>query len=325
MPQKKPKTAGTSSAKPKNPAVKRPRKLKLAKYKSFRLSKRIKPEVVERERLSSAPKLFRAACRVLAKNWKLFAGILVVFLLFDIVLIGGVSSGDLQTMRDDIGNIFTGQLGQVAGGLAIFTVLLASGNGEGQGSSLQAVLLLVISLALIWALRQAYGQHKKIRIRDAFYQGMYPLIPFVLVLLVIGIQLLPFLIGTFMFNILVGSGIASLGVEKAVCGIALGLLAILSLYMILSSMFALYIVTLPNMTPMKALRSARELVRYRRLKLLRKLLFLPFALIVLAAVVMVPVIMLATPVAALIFFVLSILALAVVHSYLYSLYRELIA
>ena len=58
-------------------------------------------------------------------------------------------------------------------------------------------------------------------------------------------------------------------------------------------MFALYIVTLPDMTPMKALRSARELVRYRRWTVLRKVLFLPLMLLVVAAIIMVPIIILA--------------------------------
>ncbi len=50
------------------------------------------------------------------------------------------------------------------------------------------------------------------------------------------------------------------------------LLAMLTLIYVKSSLFALYIVTLPDMTPMKALRSARELARYRRWTVLRKIL-----------------------------------------------------
>jgi hypothetical protein len=306
-------------------AAKKSRKLRLAKYKSFRLSKRIKPEVLEHKQLLSAPKLFVRACKIVFKNWKLFAGLLAIFMVLDFVTIGGLNAGDFQTMRDNISDIFTGQFSQITGGVALFTFLLTSPNANGSaGSSLQAVLLVIVSLALIWALRQAYAQNK-VRIRDTFYLGMYPLVPFLLVLVVIVLQLIPFLIGSFLYSVLVGSGIAALGVEQAVCGIVFALLTILSLYMILSSIFALYIVTLPDMTPMKALRSARELVRYRRLKLFRKLIFLPFALVLIAAVIMVPVIMLLTPIAVIFFFVLTTIGLAIMHSYMYGLYRELIA
>ena len=71
-------------------------------------------------------------------------------------------------------------------------------------------------------------------------------------------------------------------------------LALLSLYMICSSLFALYIVTLPNVTPMKALRSARQLVLHRRFLVLRKILFMPLALLVLGAIIMIPLIIFLT-------------------------------
>jgi hypothetical protein len=94
--------------------------------------------------------------------------------------------------------------------------------------------------------------------------------------------------------------------------------------MITSSLFALYIVTLPNMQPMKALRTARQLVRHRRMLVMRKLLFLPFIMLIISAVVTVPVILYATPIAEWLFFALTMIALAVFHSYIYVLYRELI-
>jgi hypothetical protein len=94
--------------------------------------------------------------------------------------------------------------------------------------------------------------------------------------------------------------------------------------MVSSSIFALYIVTLPDVTPMQALRSARELVRYRRWSIARKVLFLPVSLLVIAAVIMVPVILLVTPASEWVFFILSMLSIAVIHSYMYSLYRELL-
>ncbi len=276
--------------------------------------------------MKSAPKIFVQAWKILGKNWKLFGGLFLIYAVLNIILIGGLNSGDLQSMKSSISDLFTGNFGQVSGGLALFAVLLTSsnsGNG-GDGSTYQALLLLVVSLAAIWALRQTYASHK-IRIRDAFYGGMYPLIPVLLVLLVLCLQLIPFLIGDFLYNIMVDGGIAALTIEKLIAGTIFFLLAVLSLYMLLSSIFALYIVTLPDMTPMKALRSARELVRFRRVKVLRKLFFLPLAVIIMLAIVVVPFIIFATPVAAWLFFTLSMAAVIFVHSYLYGLYRELIS
>jgi len=184
-------------------------------------------------------------------------------------------------------------------------------------------LVIVASLAIIWALRQVLSGTRP-RIRDAYYKGMYPLIPFILVLLVIGLQLLPLLIGSTLFSLVISNGIAVYLVEKLVWALLFAALALLSLYMISSSIFALYIVTLPDMTPLKALRSARQLVRYRRWTILRKILFLPILLVVVAAVVMLPIIVWLTPLAQWVFFVLTLFAIAAVHSYVYSLYRELL-
>jgi phosphatidylglycerophosphate synthase len=75
---------------------------------------------------------------------------------------------------------------------------------------------------------------------------------------------------------------------------------------------------------MKALRSARELVRYRRWTILRKVLFLPLLLLIVTAIMMVPVISVVTPLAQWVFFILMMAAIAVVHSYMYTLYRELL-
>ena len=75
---------------------------------------------------------------------------------------------------------------------------------------------------------------------------------------------------------------------------------------------------------MHALRSARQLVANRRWTIMRKLLFLPVVLFVLAAVIVLPVILFATPVVPLVFYTLSMLLLPMLHGYMYTLYRSLI-
>lgn len=94
--------------------------------------------------------------------------------------------------------------------------------------------------------------------------------------------------------------------------------------MISSSIFALYVVTLPEMTPIRALRSAKGLVQFRRWTVMRKILFLPFIICVVGIIIMLPVILLLTPAAEVIFLLLTALVLPVIHSYVYSLYRELL-
>jgi hypothetical protein len=152
---------------------------------------------------------------------------------------------------------------------------------------------------------------------------MYPIVPFILVLCVIGLQLLPLVIGTGLYSLVASNGIAVGG--EIIFWIVLAIaLTVLSLYWLCSSLFALYIVTLPDMTPLKALRSARELVRNRRAQVIRKVLWLPLVLFVVAGLIMLPIILWLTPLAQWIFFLLTMFSVVAIHTYMYILYRELL-
>lgn len=319
MPKRTGKKLPASGA---QPVKSRPRKLKPSQYQSFKLQKRIKHNV-------KLPNVYRLAKLTATTVWQhkgLFAGITIVYGLLNLLLVQGITGGnDLVDLKATLDEIFTGNIGKIMSGLSIFVVLVgSSGNASNEtAGAYQFFLALICSLAIIWALRQVMAG-QKLRIRDAYYRGMYPFVPFVLVLLVVGLQLVPLLIGSALYSIVVSNGIAVYFIEKLLWGLLYGMLALLSLYMLSSSLFALYIVTLPDMTPMKALRSARELVRHRRWTVLRKLLALPVMLLIIAAVIMLPIIIWLTPLAQWIFFVLTTTALLAIHAYIYTLYRELL-
>lgn len=301
----------------------RSRKLEAPQYRSFRLHKKIKPAKVD---LPKARTLFRASLIHLWKYKTPFIGITLVYLFLTIVLVKGFSVGsDITEVKRALQDVLTGTGGQLATGFAIFGYLL--GNTSSTSSDIagtyQSILLMLVSLALIWALRQTHAGHK-VGVREAFYRGMYPLIPFLLVLMVIGLQLLPLAVAGWLFNVTVVSGLAVTGVEVVLWSILCFLLSLLSVYMVSSSVFALYVSTLPDMTPLRALRSTRELVRYKRWAVLRKVLFLPLVLLVGGAIIFLPIILFLTPLTEWVFFAVSMTALAASHSYLYSLYRELL-
>jgi hypothetical protein len=294
---------------------------KLAKKSKTKAAKPSRPPI------KSASKLLAQAIKILRDNWKLFAGILAVYLVLNMILVGGLSgSSNLSSIKSSLDQVFTGHLGKVSTGVTLFTVLvgsIGSGGTTAVAGAYQTILLLLISVILVWALRQVYAKGK-ISVRDAFYKGTYPIIPFVLVLFVVGIQLLPLVFGAAIYGMLVGGGIAITLLERAVTILVFLALAVTSVYMICSSLFALYIVTLPDMRPMQALRSARQLVQFRRWVILRKLLFLPVVLLAVAAFIMIPVSLYITSIATAVFFILTVVGIAVVHSYMYALYRELL-
>lgn len=302
-----------------------PRKLKPTSYRTLRMSKRIKHPG---KPLPSAYRIFKKSIKHLVKNWRLFGGIIIIYLILTIILVKGFGSGNnIAQLKDLLQGAAGGSLENAKASATLFGALLSNvgSNDSSSASTYQTIVLIVTSLVLIWALRHSAPGKKNIpSIRDAFYKSLYPLIPFLLVLVVIQLQLIPFLIANFLVNAVIGGGLAVTMIEKVLWLMLCGILALLSFYMVTSSLFALYVVTLPDLRPMKALRSARELVRYRRLLVLRKILFLPLALVVITALITIPLIMWAPVIAEWVFFLLSMAALAVFHSYIYNLYRELL-
>ncbi|HSX33686.1 MAG TPA: hypothetical protein VLF91_05115 [Candidatus Saccharimonadales bacterium] len=277
-------------------------------------------------KLPSAFKLFGQAGRLLARNWKPFAGVMLIYILLVLVFVQGFSSGSSVASTKATLDPFTkGHVSELVTSTALFAYMFnETGATTDPTAALYRVLLIFItSLALIWALRAAYDK-QPFRVRDGFYRGMYPLVPFVLVLLALGLEVVPLAVGISLYNAILSNGIAVGGGEQLAFIVLSCGLAALTLYWLMTSVFAIYIVCLPDMTPLKALRAARKLVRFRRWAILRKILFLPLALVLLIGLVVVPLIWFVTPAAAWAFLVLLTLCLPYVHSYLYSLYRALL-
>ncbi len=318
-------TKSKSKPQPTNFKVSKTRKIKQPKYKSFRFSKKIHQP---KPKLTGSFKLLKSSITLLSKKWRLFGGIVLVYLFLTVVLVKGFGvSSDIGQLKETVLGLFGGNTGQLVTGLTLFGVLLSNANSTASevAGAYQSMLLIVVSLALIWSLRQSLAEKvERIGVKDAFYRGLYPLVPFILILMVIGLQLLPIVFSNFLYNIVFSGGLAVTVLEQVLWGMLIFLLIILSLYMITSSVFALYIVTLPNVRPMQALRSARDLVMFRRWIIMRKVIFLPVALLIIAAVIIVPIIILSPAVAEWVFFVLSMGVLAIAHSYFYHLYRELL-
>lgn len=269
----------------------------------------------------------RTALQALRAHPKTFLGISTVYGLGTLLLVRGFSIGqDILTLKAALDNLLTGASGKAQSLFLQLTFLFGNSNGtQGQeGAVYQTILLVVCSLALIWALRMVYAK-KNIGVKKSFYQGMHPLIPFLLVLGVIGLQLLPLSLASLIYNLLIASGTAVHAIEQIPIIIVCIALALWSLRMLTSSIFALYIVTLRDMEPLHALKSAKNLVGGRRLLIWRKLLFLPLAIAVATSLVVLPFLLFLTPLAPWVFFLSSLLWLPIAHSFLYALYRELLA
>jgi hypothetical protein len=292
---------------------------KLTRGQKKKVSKR---KVNQRAKLPNSFRLVWLVFGVFRQHWKPLGGIVVVYLLLNIVFASGISglSSSVASIKD---NLQDGR--DLSSAISGFSALVGSGGtgGSQTASVLQGVLVILESLVIIWALRHLLAG-KRIGVKQAYYQSMGPLVPFMLVVLVVFIQLLPLTIGWPIFSAILGVIFNPGGLLTILSLIIFGLLAVWSFYMISSSIFALYIVTLPDMQPRPALRSAKDLVKFRRLQLMRKVLFLPIFILVLMAVLVIPLILFASFLVAPVFYALSMLAILFIHTYLYSLYRSLL-
>jgi hypothetical protein len=296
-------------------------KAKVTKTKAS-ASKSKKKQIAEPATKKPIPGSFRLSglvFRALKKHWRPLGGILLVYILLNLIF----ATGLLSNISSTVSSIKNSRHSSISDGVSGFGNLLTGSGTNNQSTGMQTTLLVIESLVVIWALRHLLAG-EKIGIKKAHYHSMAPLIPFLLVALVIILQLLPLTIGSAMLSLVLSSSISSGAVVGVIFTLLFIILATWSVYMLSSSIFALYIVTLPNIQPLEALRSAKNLVAGRRWQLIRRLLFLPLSIFLMIGVIVVPLIFVANFLTVAAFFVLSLAAVLYVHTYLYSLYRELL-
>lgn len=283
-----------------------------------------KVEARKRQPVIGSFRLTRRVFGIFKQHWKTLGGIVLVYLILNIIFASGISniSSSFDTIKSDLNTGGGHALWHAAGGFASL-VGSAGASSSSTGSTLQSVLFVLESLVIIWALRHLLSG-QTISVKLAYYRAMAPLIPFLLVIAVIIIQLLPVLVGGTVLAAVATSVFTDSGVATAVTAIFFALLAAWSIYMVSASVFALYIVTLPDMEPRQALRAARDLVRFRRWIVIRRVFFLPLLIVIIMGAIMVPLILYASRIVPEVFYVLSMLAILFAHTYLYSFYRSLL-
>lgn len=279
------------------------------------------------EPIPSSWQILKLAVNHIWRNKKLFIGIMLVYAVLYLLFVKGLAgSFKLSETRQSLEASVDNQAGSLALGTALLGSLLGTAGSTSSAAAgvYQVLLFIVLSLALIWALRQTYETPKKLKTRQAFYQGMYPLVPYVIVWLVVFLQMLPALIGLTVFNIVSSNGIAVGILENLLWASLAFILVCVSIFMTSSSIFATYITALPNMAPMQAIRKAKKVVKFRRFAIIRKLIFLPLLLTLCLVVFFLPLVIYVTFLAEIVFIIFMLVAILLSQAYVYNLYRKLI-
>jgi hypothetical protein len=150
----------------------------------------IKTELKTHAPLPGSFKLAWHSVLFIKKFWRPFLGIVLVYAILNFIfassILGNISSSvhDIRTTTHSskLSNAIKG-----FGGLA--------NSGVGQDTTLQTILLIIESLVIIWALRHLFAG-EQIKVKQAYYNSTAPLIPFLIVLFVILLQVLPLVVSS---------------------------------------------------------------------------------------------------------------------------------
>lgn len=238
-----------------------------------------------------------ATFRAIFKNWKLFLPLLVLTVVMAVVLIGLMNEASYQQFQEILdqttAQMETGDIGYVAkaGLLLISTVTTGGLSSEtSETAVIFAVLIfLIIWLVTIFVLRHRLAGHA-LKLRDALYNAMTPLISTFVVFVVAVIQCVPIFLLIIVYSAAVQTDFLATPFYALVFFIFAALMILLSGYLLSSSLMALVAVSAPGLYPMKALRTASELMMGRRVKFIIRIVALLLALAVVWVMVMLPLI-----------------------------------
>lgn len=240
------------------------------------------------------------------------------------------------TIQDSMGGIVQGAWdGAVQAGALLVTTLASPEGVTPEAQVLLIVVGLLVWLTTIWLLRDIKAGRKP-KLRDGLYSAGSPIVGTAVLAFVAALQMLPFAVVMLVFSGLSSVGLLSEGLAMMIFGLFAALVIALVLYWMTATFLALIIISLPGMYPMRAMKVAGDVVAGRRLRILYRLLWLIFTIVLSWLVVMGLVIALDTgvkklwpaisgvPIVPFIAAIMSSISLVWSSAYIYLLYRKVI-
>ncbi len=292
---------------------------KKKKYRSFRLQKKIKPEP---RYIPSSIKLLKESFQFISRHKRIFLTMIAIHGLIYVAIVRSPVATDIQTIQDSVETVI-GSKTSLESNLATLGAVVGSTGTSQNSAATASIAVIVISLVYIWAIRQLHSA-KTITARDAFYQGPTPLLSSLVVLVIATLQLIPFAVASFVYSTARSNSLFVSGFEDLAFFFVTLLISLLSFYWLTSTVIALYIVTLPGMYPLAALKAAKKLVHFQRAVVFRRMLTLPIILSLLYFAVLLGIIRFFPNQTFIIVEVVQLFILPLVHVYFYKLYRALI-
>jgi len=313
---------------------------KIKLHRSFRRTRR--RDALQPLNLPGYIALTHFVNKTLWSNKRLFIPLVIIYAILYLVLIGIGSQETYTALSDAVkqlnNSLLDGGLTSFSEAGAIFISIANTGLG-GTLTDVQqiyAFILIILSwLTTVWLLRGILAG-QKLKLRDALYQAGAPIVATFVVVLVFLVQLIPIALAAIGYSAASYSGLLDGGIEAMLFWVAAGLLAILSLFWVTSTLFAMIIVTLPGTYPFRALSIASDMVLGRRVKILLRFVWMSLVTILAWAVVLIPIILLnmwltsfwpwfsSVPLIPAMMLILSSATTVWIAAYVYTLYRKVV-
>lgn len=275
------------------------KKENLELHRSFRRT--LREEIKDDYEAPGVMNLVAESFRYIFRDWRIFGLLVLLAMAVTVLFVGLLSQESMNVVKEAIQNnadqLATGKMSNfAAAGLLLVSTIATGGLGsafsDGQGLIL-IIAFLTIFLAAIYVVRYRKAE-RKVTFRDAIYNAMTPAISTFVVLMVILVELLPIIILIIFYSSALKTEFLDTPFYALLFLIFAFFMILLSGYLVSSSVIALIATTAPGVYPLPALRTARELVSGRRVKIVLRMLALFLVMAVIYAVVMLPVILIDT-------------------------------
>lgn len=228
------------------------------------------------------------------KHWRTFFPFIILMTVLYVVLVGLMSEDFYQELQAAIDASNEAPLGNFAkSGLLLLSTITTGGLDTGKddiGFLFTVILFLIMWLVTIYLLRKWYAG-AKLKLRDGLYNALTPLLSTLLVFIVIFVQCLPAMLVAITFSAAQVTGFLATPFYALIYFIFAAAMFMITGYLLSSSLIALIAVTVPGVYPMAALTTASDLMASRRLKLIVRVLYLLLVIVLIYLITMLPIIL----------------------------------
>lgn len=265
----------------------------------------------------------RRSFRIVRENKIAILGAVAIYAMLYFSFVRVITEIDLDSLKETITGAYDGEEGSRAK-LALAGSLFLESFDLGQAGSAQFLIIYLINaLALVWILRYIWARKKPV-LKEAYYQGMYPLVPVLIILLIMFLQAIPFSVAAIFLQTALSNDIAISTLERVGTIAVFVVATVISFYWLAGSAIAFYAVTVPGLEPLVALRRAKELLEGRRVFVMMQMFLFMVMTFILGALILIAVAFLWDDAIKIATASVIILSLPWVHMYGYGLYRDML-